>query len=220
MDLALGRRDAAGAAFADGTALLRRWLGEGDWERTPGPYAAVAGDGVPRFASVLVPLEEGLPLDQRVARRIESYRAQADARERARLASGSAAATKSDGGPYAGAASCATCHSSSHGVWAGSAHAVAYETLVRAGHSLDASCIGCHSTGYERPGGFQHPAQVGSLKEVQCEACHGPARAHAAAPRAVHLSETGEKQCRGCHTSDRSPSFDYASYLARISHRD
>jgi hypothetical protein len=218
IDLALGKRGGEKSAFADGNELLRSWLSNGDWQKTPGPFAAVAGDGARRFASLLVPLEEGLPLDAPVARRIEAYRSQADARERARLASGLAAATSADNSTYAREGRCAVCHTQSHQIWAESSHALAYETLVRVGHALDPSCIGCHSTGYEHAGGFQRPAQVGFLKEVQCEACHGPGKAHAADPRTVHLPPIGEKECRGCHSAVRSPAFNYASYLARIAH--
>ncbi len=218
IDLALGKGRADRTAFTDGNALLRSWLNDGAWQKTPGPFAEVAGDGSPRFASVLVPLEEGLPLDAQVARRIESYRAQADARGRTQLATGSAAAASSSNSAYAGEARCAGCHSSAHAVWAGSAHALAYETLVREGHGFDSSCIGCHSTGYAQPGGFQHPAQVGFLKEVQCEACHGPGRPHAANPKSVAVAMPSEKTCRGCHTEVRSPDFNYPTYLARIVH--
>jgi 2',3'-cyclic-nucleotide 2'-phosphodiesterase (5'-nucleotidase family) len=218
IDLDLGKPGTTGS-FADGNALLRTWLASGDWQKTPGPFVAATPGDARRFAAALVPLEEGLPLDTAVAARIAAYRAQADARERARLATGGAAAASVDNSAYAGDTRCATCHAQAYEAWKGSLHAAAYETLVRAGHSLDTSCVGCHTTGYGRPGGFEHPAQVGFLKEVQCEVCHGPGKAHVVDPRSARLSvSSGEQACRGCHSTERSPAFNYASYLARIAH--
>jgi hypothetical protein len=217
LDLALGKPGTPGG-FTESNATLRSWLGDGDWEKTPGPFADT-GVGGRRFAAALVPLEEGLPLDAQVARRIAEQRAETDARERARLASGLSAAAAPGQGSYAGVSRCAGCHAQAHEVWAASAHALAYQTLGRAGHALDPGCVGCHSTGYERSGGFQRPAQVGFLQAVQCEACHGPGTAHAKDPRRETLAKVGEATCRGCHTVERSPSFSYAAYFPRIAHQ-
>jgi 2',3'-cyclic-nucleotide 2'-phosphodiesterase (5'-nucleotidase family) len=215
LDLALGKPGTKGA-FADGNALLRTWLEEGEWEKTPGPFAG--SEGGRRYAAALIPLEEGLPNDAQVAKRLTEQRAETDARERARLASGLAAAAAPGQGVYAGVSRCASCHAKAHEVWAASSHAIAYETLVRAGHALDSGCVGCHTTGFQRPGGFQRPAQVGFLKEVQCEACHGPASAHAKNPKGERIVAVGEATCRGCHTAERSPSFNYSAYFPRIAH--
>jgi hypothetical protein len=212
LDLALGKPGSSGP-FTESNGLLHDWLGQGDWEKTPGPFADAAGGR--RYASALVPLEEGLPSDANVAQRISEQRAASEARERARLSAGSSPAVP---GPFAGVTRCAGCHARAHEIWAGTAHALAYETLVRAGHAMDPDCVGCHSTGYDRPGGFDRPARVGAWKEIQCEACHGPGSAHAERPKDVHLAKVGEETCRGCHTSTRSPSFNYAGYFPRISH--
>jgi hypothetical protein len=212
LDLALGKPGSMGP-FAESNASLRDWLGQGDWEKTPGPFADAPGSR--RYASALIPLEEGLPSDAKVAQRISEQHAASEARERARLSTSSASAAA---GPFTGVTRCAGCHARAHEVWSGTAHAFAYETLVRVGHAMDTDCVGCHSTGYERPGGFDRPARVGSWKEIQCEACHGPGAAHAEKPKEVHLAKVGEATCRGCHTTTRSPSFSYAAYFPRISH--
>jgi len=218
VDLELGKPGASGA-FSDGNALLRTWLATGDWQKTRGPFVGVTPGDARRFAAALIPLEEELPLDAEVAGRIATYRAQADARERARLATGGAAAASVDNSAYAGDMRCATCHAQAYEAWKGSLHASAYETLVRVGHALDTNCVGCHTTGYGRRGGFEHPAQVGFLKEVQCEVCHGPGRTHVVNPKGARLTvPAGEQTCRGCQSSERSPAFNYASYLARIAH--
>jgi hypothetical protein len=211
LDLASGKPGSTGP-FTESNGLLRDWLGQGDWEKTPGPFADA--QGARRYASALIPLEEGLPSDANVARRISEQHAASEARERARLSAGSPPVA----GPFAGVTRCAGCHARAHEVWSGTAHAFAYETLVRVGHAMDPDCVGCHSTGYERPGGFDRPARVGSWKEVQCEACHGPGTAHAEKPKEVRLAKVGEATCRSCHTEIRSPSFSYAGYFPRISH--
>lgn len=41
-------------------------------------------------------------------------------------------------------------------------------------YTHDAQCLGCHTTGYGKPGGFESIEKTPGLAGVQCEACHGP----------------------------------------------
>src|SRR5690606_32526246 len=86
------------------------------------------------------------------------------------------------GSPYAGADACAGCHEAEHAQWRGTPHANAWATLERERRAMDADCYACHATGVGADGGPTRPAAVGGLRDVQCEACHGPSRAHAARP--------------------------------------
>ena len=42
-------------------------------------------------------------------------------------------------------------------------------------------CVGCHVTGYDKPGGST-VTHVEGLTDIQCEICHGPASRHAESP--------------------------------------
>jgi hypothetical protein len=84
------------------------------------------------------------------------------------------------GAHYVGEAACRDCHKAIADFVATLPHARAYATLERKQSEFDLECVGCHVTGWRKPGGFDHPAAVGNLKNVQCEACHGPGSDHVA----------------------------------------
>ena len=80
---------------------------------------------------------------------------------------------------YAGADACKSCHGAIFDAWQGTKHARAIDKLTPSERQGDA-CIRCHVTGSPE----QIAAEGGkpSLPNVQCEACHGAAAAHAADP--------------------------------------
>ena len=54
---------------------------------------------------------------------------------------------------------------------------------------------------------------------VECSACHGEGRLHALNPTRGGVGKRPpEGTCRGCHTPERSPAFDYAAALEQIAH--
>lgn len=117
---------------------------------------------------------------------------------------------------YAGDTTCASCHPAAQAVWDQTAHATAIDTLDARDKRFDTACIGCHVTGYERPGGSSL-GHLDGLENVQCESCHGPASQHAQDPANSTVPATVEEStCRGCHTPEHSPEFDDATYRPRI----
>jgi hypothetical protein len=181
----------------------------------------------PSLSGKLFGLDDSLPGDAAIEESLRRYRKAADAREIARLTPGLMATAENTA--YAGEASCERCHAQAAQIWHGSNHAHAYATLEKAGHALDADCVGCHTVGWQEPGGYQQPAAVGFLENVQCESCHGPGKAHVADPKAPYPEPVQEEAngrsigssealCRKCHTEDRSPQFVYATYHAKIQH--
>lgn len=117
---------------------------------------------------------------------------------------------------FVGGEACAGCHAAATAFWKGTGHARAYETLERIEKQYDLSCIGCHVTGWERPGGVCDVAHVEGRKDVTCESCHGPGSLHVAAPQAAKLpAQVPESTCRSCHTPENSTAFDYATYLPK-----
>jgi 2',3'-cyclic-nucleotide 2'-phosphodiesterase (5'-nucleotidase family) len=118
---------------------------------------------------------------------------------------------------YVGTARCATCHEPAFRFWKQTKHAAAWATLEQQGKHFDLTCVGCHTIGFQRPGGFCRLADVGELKDVGCENCHGPGSAHASTgDRNQILLAAGESTCSGCHVPEHSDTFDYETYLLRI----
>ncbi len=120
---------------------------------------------------------------------------------------------------YVGSASCAACHPGPSEVWASSRHASARDILVQRGRGYDPDCLPCHVTGMLHPGGFSGMKQTPELGRVGCEACHGPASDHLAAPERPYGSlSAGPESCVACHSHDSSPDFRWDTYWPELAH--
>jgi hypothetical protein len=120
--------------------------------------------------------------------------------------------------PYAGAAACKPCHEAIFVKWSTTGHQRSFERLGSEDRTkLD--CLGCHVTGSADliAAQLDKPANPG----IQCEACHGPARAHAeqaatSPPATKGLTlKPGEALCVRCH-NDKSPHFRGFFYTAMV----
>jgi len=121
---------------------------------------------------------------------------------------------------YVGMASCGDCHDDAVKFWQKTVHAQAWQTLVDRGQQFDYECIGCHVTGFEKPGG-SNLAHNDNLRDVQCEVCHGPASIHVAKggeekPLAVRRAPPQDYCANQCHTHEHSDTFQYEAYLRDI----
>ena len=125
------------------------------------------------------------------------------------------------GGPtYVGSAACDDCHGDAVAFWRKTRHAHAWETLVERGQQFDFDCIGCHVTGWEKPGG-SNLANTDKLRDVQCETCHGPASVHIAKggeerPSAIIRVPADTLCATQCHTKEHSDTFQHDAYLRDI----
>jgi len=119
---------------------------------------------------------------------------------------------------YSGSASCVSCHSTAAVVWKHSLHPHALATLAGRGHDHDPECLPCHVVGLSSESGFKSPTSTPSLVGVGCESCHGPGKAHAAAPHKVRLPKVEGTTCMQCHTSNTSPNFSFATFWKKIKH--
>jgi hypothetical protein len=141
---------------------------------------------------------------------------------------------------YVGLDACVECHAPTSAHWALTPHAQTWKDLVERGSAtegesgggrpvapLDAThnpdCLGCHSTGYGKRGGFVDPDADSRLLNVQCEACHGPMKLHVDQARRPGFRPSpglpvDEATCRGCHDPANSPKFEYLHYLERVEH--
>ncbi|HEX8910114.1 MAG TPA: cytochrome c family protein, partial [Anaeromyxobacteraceae bacterium] len=132
------------------------------------------------------------------------------------LPAGAAAYVGVDEVPRGGAASCQGCHPAAVEQWRRTPHARAFATLERVGRQHDLACVGCHVTGWHEPGGACDVAATAGRRDVQCEACHGPAGQHALEPPGHITRVPGEVRCLACHTSEHSTQFEPRSYLRRV----
>jgi hypothetical protein len=124
-------------------------------------------------------------------------------------------------GPYVGAKVCAGCHPAQYKDWSSTSHARAWTTLIREKRQYDQDCWSCHVTGAGQPGGPQDPKAVGSLSNVQCEACHGPGLKHVeTAGKAPMKKSPDEALCRSCHSDEQTEGrFVWKDYLPKVDHK-
>lgn len=121
---------------------------------------------------------------------------------------------------YVGMSACGDCHDAAVTFWAKTVHATAWKTLVDRGQQFDYDCIGCHVTGWQKPGG-SNLAHNEPLRDVQCETCHGPGSIHVTKggeekPLAI-IKAPPEDLCAGqCHTKLHSDTFQRDAYLRDI----
>lgn len=116
--------------------------------------------------------------------------------------------------------SCEPCHSEIVQKWRDSDHAHAYNTLVERSKQFDHTCLKCHTTRFEQPGGFSLKQQQPELMNVQCESCHGDATDHMSELKPMPVPDPPVEDCIKCHTQDRCPDFkeEYDVTWQKIAH--
>jgi hypothetical protein len=212
---------------------------EADVQRLQAELQAACAPATPPASgyvvSELLPINRALPRDPEVAAAMTAL----DRRigEANLTASAGPPAAAPPGQPrYLGDAGClGICHYHSDSVefWQKTRHAGAWKTLVDGGKDLSYDCVGCHVVGFDKggganlwtlaqwqrhPGADRPPAAGPDLRNVQCEACHGPGSLHARAPSKVPMPvrKPSEEVCLGCHTKEHSDTFAIAPYLRDI----
>jgi hypothetical protein len=131
---------------------------------------------------------------------IAEYDARVDTQNRVRYANRTPMPTAEGQPRYVGAQVCAGCHAQPTAVWSATRHAHAYPSLTEKHKAFDLDCVGCHVTGYERPGGST-VTHVENLENVQCEVCHGPGSNHVAGGglKSAITRKPDTSLCIGCH---------------------
>jgi predicted CXXCH cytochrome family protein len=118
---------------------------------------------------------------------------------------------------FVGSRSCEGCHPAQHEQWAGTAHARAFDTLRKGGEEARPECQRCHTTGFEKEGGFPRGGE--GLAQVGCESCHGPGGEHVTdgAPKRGTILKLADKCdscvllqiCGACHDEANDPGFEF-----------
>ncbi|MEJ2573164.1 MAG: multiheme c-type cytochrome [Gammaproteobacteria bacterium] len=123
--------------------------------------------------------------------------------------------------PYASDEPCQYCHQDAYAIWKKSRHASAFSALEDVNKSFDPNCLQCHTVGFNKPGGFIDMEATASLTNVQCESCHGAARAHVKSGGTKPVANADWRpveMCAQCHTQPHSPSFNFHKYWPHIAH--
>ncbi len=165
---------------------------------------------VAHLTGSVVGLDKQFGDDEAVAKLFQSYDMTVMAREKAALPTGVAVT-------FTGADACQSCHAPIFEKWKSTRHAHAFEELTSQDRQFDRDCTPCHTTGFFKQGGFVNATATPKLVGVQCEACHGNGTAHVKDPK-TKTDTVANTMCRGCHTADQTPDFDFATFWARIDH--
>jgi hypothetical protein len=151
------------------------------------------------FRYELREVNEKLGADERVAGRLSDYYKRVNTHNKDAFKDKQPLPVKEGDPSYVGVNACTTCHQSQVAFWQNTRHARAYPTLSNQFKEYNLDCVGCHVTGYERPGGST-VTFVEELKNVQCEECHGPGSTHAATKTKGSIRRTPTPdQCKKCH---------------------
>lgn len=119
---------------------------------------------------------------------------------------------------YVGVEACGSCHTDELKVWNASPHAKAYETLQAKHVEYNLECVGCHVTGYGKPGGST-VTHVAKLEDVGCEVCHGPGSLHVEKPEARDLvvRRPDPQSCVSeCHHPPHVEGFDPVAKMQHV----
>jgi len=118
-------------------------------------------------------------------------------------------------GDYVGYTACEQCHPKQVKGWKTTRHGNAFADLKTQGAEKQTipGCFRCHVVGYGQDGGYLDQGLTPELADVQCEACHGPGRAHVegGGKPSLIVGKPGEDACRVCHTKGQDAHFDYAT---------
>ncbi len=174
------------------------------------------------FTYALVPMKSSIARDPAVEKSLrESARAIGAANFAA--ARGTPPPPAEDGQPkFVGMGACAKCHQSAVDFWRKTVHAHAWKTLVDVDKQYDYDCIGCHVTGFQKPGGSNlATVEKQQLVDVQCEVCHGPGSQHVAEaglddPKTLTRKPADNFCADNCHSKEHSDTFQLAPYLRDV----
>jgi hypothetical protein len=172
-------------------------------------------------------LHDKIPQDKSFRDLAQSYR---DEMRRTHLAVDNATNATADMVPgvraiatFVGSERCVACHLTAGAVWAQSAHAHAFATLLSRKADADPKCIGCHTTGFGLFSGYRREFGQVKLVNAGCESCHGPGSLHVQQREGdTTVSFTyrplGAGDCQKCHYGEFSRPFRWDDFWPAIKH--
>jgi Cytochrome c554 and c-prime len=154
-----------------------------DLKKMASPQAPADGSF---FRYEMVEVRESAGVEDAVAKRVASYYQKVNEHNRVAFADRKPPPVPDGESGYVGVEKCSSCHPSERKFWNGTAHAAAYAVLANQHKQFNLDCVGCHVTGYEKPGGST-VVGVKGLQNNQCENCHGPGSRHVDSPSDAKL---------------------------------
>lgn len=226
-----------------------------------GVYPDKAGKERLRFELVNLDNErfENAPSMRRLMRDYQDLLQQEQQRVFDDMAKAAHPKTLQTGATFVGAETCGNCHTKAFEHWKTTGHARAYQSLITGrpedkdpiSRVHDPECLACHVTGWDPQNKIRYddgflpealaktqgkPALFETLKDNQCENCHGPGSKHIALEEATDASDADRmaarlrmrlsKQealdtfCAKCHDPDNDPHFSHheEEYWKKIAH--
>jgi hypothetical protein len=160
------------------------------------------------FRYSLVEIKPDLGKDPKVKERMAAYYQRVNEHNKLAFAGRKPPPVPAGASGYVGVERCSKCHKEARAVWNATPHARAYATLADEHKEYNLECIGCHVTGYEKPGGST-VTENDELRDVQCETCHGPGEAHADKPTTPVARKPDLSLCAAsCHHPPHVEGFD------------
>jgi len=169
------------------------------------------------LGAALTPLTKFFEDDEAITRLFESYDLNIRAKEELNVPVALVEKRATIREPFASAGACQPCHAEISAQWDTTAHAHAFDRLRAEAREFDRDCVPCHTTGFYKRGGFEHVNVTPELTGVQCEVCHGNGFHHVKDPK-VKTATVPRTVCKGCHTADQTPDFEFEQFWARIHH--
>ena len=179
---------------------------EADLKRLRARYEELSKPLAPPKASYFtlqsLTIGENMPGDSDVNRNLDNLGRRINSSNREKFSAKKALPAIAGKPNFVGVGSCETCHKEATAFWRTTRHGHAYQTLVDKERQFTLECVGCHVTGYELPGG-SNVTDVDTLKDVQCETCHGPGSVHAKTTSLDSIARAPDRQlCASqCHHS-------------------
>ena len=210
------RSDKSPALIAARTAQVERAKAQrSQLLKTPLPQAPAT---VSSLSGQRVPLDSNIPADASMDQAIQKHH-QAISQLNKKLEKTRECAESPDpnAAQYIGNLACQGCHPQAYDLWKKTPHAKAWSTLEQKGRTYDYTCIGCHSAGFDEPGGFCRVSEAGDRINVGCESCHGPGSLHVAqAGRGPIKRKVSADDCTKCHHPPHTNTFIYKDRLQRV----
>lgn len=165
------------------------------------------------FAADVLELSPDVRGNAEIGKQIDDYDRRVNDHNRVSLAGRKPVPAPEGTAHYVGSETCGNCHAEAYAWWKNTKHGRAYATLENVYKEYNLSCVGCHVTGYNQPGGST-VTHVANLKDVGCENCHGAGSLHSESPEKPGLvaRDTPEAVCVSCHNHEHSDRFVYEAF--------
>ncbi|MCI5207967.1 MAG: hypothetical protein D3910_04070 [Candidatus Electrothrix sp. ATG2] len=178
-------------------------------------------DGMSQYSNRFIPLNTSLPEDPDIKKIVDLAIQEANEVNKKRIQKTGLNESTITLQDLAGSQKCQQCHAPQMTVWQDSKHAQAWTTLEKKNQQFNDDCVLCHVT---LPSYDADKVKASNLllmlpkplKNVGCEACHGPAAAHSAGQGKVPVPRPDEKVCLGCHTPEHDDHFVFSEKVMRL----